>query len=124
MGNNTYDMSGKTKRLLIFSIICYVLLYGGLVVSYLFWKNYVNNMFGLFIPFTFLFYIFMNIIFKIPSLLDILFLAHGLSLSIKLNDSKSRSISIVLLVIDIISVIIGLVADLIMIWHTRGSDLG
>ena len=92
MGNNTYDMSGKTKRLLIFSIICYVLLYGGLVVSYLFWKNYVNNMFGLFIPFTFLFYIFMNIIFKIPSLLDILFLAHGLSLSIKLNDSNISSL--------------------------------
>lgn len=46
---NINDLVGKTKILFKFPIKCYVSLYGGLIISYLFCKNFVDDMFGMFI---------------------------------------------------------------------------
>lgn len=122
--NNLNGNVAKTKGLTVYSIICLVLLYGGLACSYGFWKNYVNGQFGLVIPFTFLFFLFLNVLFKIPSLVDIILLAIGIANSAKLGDLKSRNKLIIFLITVIISDIICVIAEFLMLLNTHGSSLG
>ena len=117
-------MDKKTIGLSIYSIVCFVILYGGLACSYVFWKKYVDGQFGLVIPFTFLVFIVLNTLFKIPSVVDIILLAVNLSQSSKLKDFDSRKMSIICLVTIIASVIICIVAEFIMFLSTQGSSLG
>ena len=117
-------MDKKTIGLSIYSIVCFVILYGGLACSYVFWKNYVDGQFGLVIPFTFLVFIVLNTLFKIPSVVDIILLAVNLSQSSKLKDFDSRKMSIICLGTIIASVIICIVAEFIMFLSTQGSSLG
>lgn len=121
---NINDLVGKTKILFKFPIKCYVSLYGGLIISYLFCKNFVDDMFGMFIMFTLFFLLAMNIFFKIPSILGVMSLIRDLSRSDKLNDIESRRESIVILVTLIISIIICVAADIIMILYAEPSSLG
>ena len=113
-------MDKKTIGLSIYSIVCFVILYGGLACSYVFWKKYVDGQFGLVIPFTFLVFIVLNTLFKIPSVVDIILLSQ----SSKLKDFDSRKMSIICLVTIIASVIICIVAEFIMFLSTQGSSLG
>ena len=122
--NNTNGNVAKTKGVTVYSIICLVLLYGGLALSYGFWKNYVNGQFGLVIPFTFLFFLFLNVLFKIPSLVDIILLAIGIANSTKLGDLKSRNKLIIFLITVIVSGIICVIAEFLMLLNTHGSSLG
>lgn len=122
--NNTNGNVAKTKGVTVYSIICLVLLYGGLALSYGFWKNYVNGQFGLVIPFTFLFFLFLNVLFKIPSLVDIILLAIGIANSAKLGDLKSRNKLIIFLITVIVSGIICVIAEFLMLLNTHGSSLG
>lgn len=122
--NNSNGNVAKTKGLTVYSIICLVLLYGGLALSYGFWKNYVNGQFGLVIPFTFLFFLFLNVLFKIPSLVDIILIAIGIANSAKLGDLKSRNKLIIFLITVIVSGIICVIAEFLMLLNTHGSSLG
>ena len=122
--NNTNGNVAKTKGVTVYSIICLVLLYSGLACSYGFWKNYVNDQFGLVIPFTFLFFLFLNVLFKIPSLVDIILLAIGIANSAKLGDLKSRNKLIIFLITIIVSGIICVIAEFLMLLNTHGSSLG
>ena len=122
--NNLNGYVAKTKGLTVYSIICLVFLYGGLACSYGFWKNYVNGQFGLVIPFTFLFFLFLNVLFKIPSLVDIILLAIGIANSAKLGDLKSRNKLIIFLITVIVSGIICVIAEFLMLLNTHGSSLG
>ena len=122
--NNSNGNVAKTKGVTVYSIICLVLLYGGLALSYGFWKNYVNGQFGLVIPFTFLFFLFLNVLFKIPSLVDIILLAIGIANSAKLGDLKSRNKLIIFLITVIVSGIICVIAEFLMLLNTHGSSLG
>ena len=122
--NNTNGNVAKTKGVTVYSVICLVLLYCGLACSYGFWKNYVNGQFGLVIPFTFLFFLFLNVLFKIPSLVDIILLAIGIANSAKLGDLKSRNKLIIFLITVIVSGIICVIAEFLMLLNTHGSSLG
>jgi hypothetical protein len=124
MDKNTNDMAGRARGLLIYSIVCFVVLFGGLACSYAYWKSSVDGQFGLFILFTFLIFILINLVFKIPALVDIVLLAIYLSRSVKLKDAKSRNMSIVLLVSVIVSALICIIAEFIMFLSTQGSSLG
>ena len=124
MGKNSNGVTGKTIGLLIFTIACLIVLFGGLAGSYVFWRDNVNGQFGLFIPFTFLFFVLMNIIFKIPSLIDIVLLIINMIRSARLNDTKSRIISVVSLSVIAVSVVICVVVEFIMFVSTQGSSLG
>ena len=127
MRDNPYDVERTTKRLLIYSIVCYVILFGGLLLSYLFWKNFVNDQFGLFIAFTFLAFVFINIVFKLPAILDIILLSNSLSqMGKEYKDfgEKSRKITNILLVTMICSIILCIVVEVMMFLSTRGSNLG
>ena len=122
--NNANNGTVKTKGIIIYSIVCIVVLYVGLAISYVFWKNYVNGQFGLVIPFTFLFLLFLNSFFKIPSLVDIVLLAVNIARSAKMHDVRSRNKLIIFLLAVIASGIICVVAEFIMFLNTRGSSLG
>ena len=124
MDGNSNDMAGRARGLLIYSIACFVVLFGGLFCSYLYWDANVDGQFGLFILFTFLIFVLMNIVFKVPALIDIVLLAICLSRSVKLKDTKSRNMSIVLLVSVTVSALICIIVEFIMFLATRGSSLG
>ena len=72
----------------------------------------------------YLFFIVLNTLFKIPSVVDIILLAVNLSQSSKLKDFDSRKMSIICLGTIIASVIICIVAEFIMFLSTQGSSLG
>lgn len=103
-------------KLSLFSIACFVVMYGGLALSYAYWKDYVDGQFGLVILFTFLLWLLINIVFKIPALVDIVLLAICLSRSVKLKDTKSRNMSIASLVAVIVSGIICIIVECVMFW--------
>ena len=124
MDKKTNDMAGRARGLLIFSIVCFVVLFGGLACSYAYWKSSVDGQFGLFILFTFLLFALMNIVFKIPAIVDIILLGICLSRSVKLKDAKSRNMSIALLVSVLVSALICIIAEFIMFLSTQGSSLG
>ena len=124
MDANSRDMAGRARGLLIYSIVCFVVLFGGLACSYAYWKSNVDGQFGLFILFTFLLFVLINIIFKIPALVDVVLLVICLSSSVKVGDAKSRNMSIVLLASVIVSALICIIAEFIMFLSTQGSSLG
>ena len=124
MGNNSTVAPVKTTGLTVYSVICLIVLYGGLACSYIFWKNYVNDQFGLVIPFTFLFFILLNIIFKIPAVVDIVLLGIAIYRSSKACDAGSRRKSIGFMIAVIVSSLLCVVAEFVMFLSTRGSSLG
>lgn len=98
--------------LLIFSIVSLVIIYGGLVCSYLFWKDHVNGQFGLLMPFTFLLFVLMNCAFKIPAIVDTVLLFN--------SSGKGKRFAAVI----IISMVISAGAEFAMFLAARGSNLG
>lgn len=108
------------KPLLILTIVSLVIICGGLLCSYLFWKDHVNGQFGLAMPFTFLIFVLMNTAFKIPGIVDAVLLSvfrHKVT-------GKTRKISGILAAVVIISIIAGVAAEFAMFLATRGSSLG
>ncbi|MBO4637057.1 MAG: hypothetical protein J5685_07915 [Clostridiales bacterium] len=124
MNNNINAAPAKSNGLTIYSIICLVVLYGGLACSYIFWKNCVDDQFGLFIPFTVLFLILLNIIFKIPSIVDVILLGAATYRFSRSGDTAGRKTSILFMTVIVVSDLICICAEFVMFISTRGSSLG
>ena len=99
------------KPFFVYSIVSLVILYVGLLCSSLFWSFFVNDQFGLIIPFTFLFLLLMDGLFKIPAFIDIILLTF----------SKGRSIP--LLILNIVSLFLTAGVDFLLLLNTHGSNL-
>ena len=123
---NSYQNTGivKTKGLVIYSIVCLVILYGGLGCSYAFWKNFVDGQFGLVMPFTFLFFVILNMGLKVPALVDVILLAVCIARSTGPYNVKSRKTAIGFLIVVLASGFICVAAEFLMLLSTEGSSLG
>ena len=110
------NQSTSEKKLIIAEWISIGIMYIGLLLSYIFWKNCVDGQFGLFIAFTFIFFVMINIVVKIFSMNDMK--------QLKKSGIVPTTAYRVALVVNVVSMAVCLILEFIMFMNTEGSSLG
>ena len=106
---------GNNKKLIIFTIVCCFILYGGLGISFIFWKNYVNNQFALFIIVTDAIFLVLETSFKIPAFFCYRMIKKVSLLYERFNDNKNQLFTDILSYIVLSSLIICTLIDIHLI---------
>lgn len=117
------NQSTSKKKLIIAEWISIGIMYIGLLLSYIFWKNCVDGQFGLFIVFTFLFFVLINIVVKIPALICLIFSLNDMK-QLKKSGIVPTTAYRVALVVNVVSMAICMILEFIMFINTEGSSLG
>lgn len=115
MWNDPANFIGDNKKLTIYTIICCVYLYGGTFLSYLYWKNYVNDQFALFIIVTGAIYIIIEAIFVIPSIVFYKLLKNVKSMAVRFDDKESIKATTILSNIVLVSIPLCISFDLFLL---------
>ena len=117
------NQSTSEKKLIIAEWISIGIMYIGLLLSYIFWKNCVDGQFGLFIAFTFIFFVMINIVVKIPALICLIFSMNDMK-QLKKSGIVPTTAYRVALVVNVVSMAVCLILEFIMFMNTEGSSLG